>query len=135
MHNTELYVDGDKGLTVITAQARESASENTGYSFVHCSVTGTAVDAYLGRAWKTSPRVIFAYTDMGSVVNPAGWSDNLQHDRAKTVFYGEYKCTGKGAAPTERVKFTKQLTEAEVKPFLSLDYIDGSKWLLPPPKV
>ncbi|XVF11322.1 hypothetical protein REPUB_Repub08aG0017300 [Reevesia pubescens] len=133
--NTELYVDGDKGLTVITAQARESASEKTGYSFVHCSVTGTAVDAFLGRAWKTSPRVVFAYTDMGKVVNPAGWSDNLQPDRAKTVFYGEYKCIGQGADPSARAKFTKQLTNAEAQPFLGLDFIAGTKWLLPPPKV
>ena len=83
MQGTELYVDGDKGLTVITAQARESSSENTGYSFVHCRVTGTAEGTYLGRAWKTSPRVVFAYTDMSSVVHPAGWSDNFHSERAK----------------------------------------------------
>ncbi|XP_022738510.1 putative pectinesterase 63 [Durio zibethinus] len=132
---TELYVDGDNGLTVITAQARESSSENTGYSFVHCSITGTASGTYLGRAWKTSPRVVYAYTDMSSVVNPAGWSDNLQPERAKTVFYGEFKCTGKGADPSGRVAFAKQLSEAEAQPFLVLGYIDGTKWLLPAPKI
>ncbi|XP_022714477.1 putative pectinesterase 63 [Durio zibethinus] len=132
---TELYVEGDTGLTVITAQARESASENTGYSFVHCSVTGTGNGTYLGRAWKTSPKVVFAYTDMSSVVHPAGWSFNFKPERAKTVFYGEFKCTGQGAAPGGRAPFTKQLTEAEAKPFLVLDYVGGTKWLLPPPKL
>ncbi|XVE63821.1 hypothetical protein DITRI_Ditri07aG0051100 [Diplodiscus trichospermus] len=132
---TELHVDGDKGLTVITAQARESSSEDTGYSFVHCSVTGTAQGAFLGRAWKTSPRVVFAYTDMANVVNPSGWSDNFQPDRDKTVFYGEFKCTGKGSDPSGRAKFAKQLTETEAKPFISIDYIEGTKWLLPPPNV
>ncbi|XWS47839.1 hypothetical protein CRYUN_Cryun13aG0019500 [Craigia yunnanensis] len=132
---TELYVEGDNGLTVITAQASDSASENTGYSFVHCSITGTGNGTYLGRAWKTSPIVVFAYTDMSSVVNPAGWSDKNQPERQKTVFYGEYKCTGEGANLSGRSPFTKKLTEAQAKPFLGLDYIDGTKWLLPPPKV
>ncbi|XP_022776433.1 putative pectinesterase 63 [Durio zibethinus] len=133
--DTELYVVGDTGLTVITAQARESASENTGYSFVHCRVTGTGSGTYLGRAWKTSPKVVFAYTDMGSVVHPAGWSFNFKPERAKTVFYGEFKSTGKGASPSARSPFTKHLTAAEAKPFLVLDFIDGTKWLLPPPKL
>jgi len=132
---TELYVEGDNGLTVITAQARESASENTGYSFVHCSVTGTGKGIYLGRAWKSSPSVVFAYTDMSSVVNPAGWDIKNMPERAKTVFYGEFKCIGEGANPSGRAAFTKQLTEAEAQPFLGLGYIDGTKWLLPPPNV
>ena len=83
MQGTELYVEGDNGLTVITAQARESASENTGYSFVHCGVTGTGNGTYLGRAWKSSPSVVFAYTDMSSVVNPAGWDIKNMPERAK----------------------------------------------------
>ena len=67
-------------MTIITAQARESDLEDTGYSFVQGSVTGTGNGTYLGRAWKTSPRVIFAYTEMGSVVNPLGWSDNFHSE-------------------------------------------------------
>ncbi|EOY22714.1 hypothetical protein QUC31_007881 [Theobroma cacao] len=133
--NTVLYVDGQKGVTVITAQARESSSENTGYSFVHCTVTGTASGAYLGRAWKTSPRVVFAYTNMSSVIHPLGWSDNLHPERAKTVFFGEYKCKGKGASFSGREKYAKRLTDGEAKPFLVLGFIDGAKWLLPPPRV
>ena len=83
MQGTELYVEGDNGHTVITAQARDSASENTGYSFVHCSITGTGNGTYLGRAWKTSPIVVFAYTDMSSIINPAGWSDKNKPERQK----------------------------------------------------
>ncbi|XP_037492272.1 LOW QUALITY PROTEIN: pectinesterase PPME1 [Jatropha curcas] len=49
--------------------------------------------------------------------------------------FGEFKNSGPGAAADGRVKFAKQLTEAEVKPFISLSYIEGSKWLLPPPKL
>ncbi|MBA0604319.1 hypothetical protein Godav_016989 [Gossypium davidsonii] len=133
--NTELYVDGDTGLTVITAQARESQEENTGYSFVHCTITGTAQGAYLGRAWKTSPKVVYAYTDMSEVINPEGWSHNLQPERAQTVFYGEYKNTGPGADQAGRVPFAAQLTENVAQEFLNLGFIEGSRWLLPPPNI
>jgi pectinesterase len=77
MQNTELYVLGDAGLTVITAQAREFDSKDYGYSFAHCRVTGTGNGTYLGRAWRSRPKVVFAYTTMSSIVNPAGWSDNF----------------------------------------------------------
>ncbi|KAK8495795.1 hypothetical protein V6N11_008308 [Hibiscus sabdariffa] len=135
MQNSEIYVEPDPGLTVITAQARESESEDTGYSFVHGKITGEAKGAFLGRAWKSSPRVVYAYSEMSKVVNPAGWSHNSQPERAKTVFYGEYKCTGEGASPSGREPFAKQLTEKEVQPFISLDFIGATKWLLPPPKI
>lgn len=85
VQGTELYVDGDgdNGLTVITAQARNTALENNGYSFVHCSITGTGKGTFLGRAWKNSPNVVFANTEMSNVVNPEGWSDKNNHDRQK----------------------------------------------------
>ncbi|CAL2243290.1 unnamed protein product [Prunus armeniaca] len=131
--NTELHVLGDNGLTVITAQARDSASEDAGYSFVHCKITGTGSGTYLGRAWRTNPMVVYAYTSMTKVINPAGWSDNNHPERDSTVFYGEYKCSGPGSSAAGRVKYTKHLTDEQIKPFLSLGYIQGSKWLLPPP--
>ncbi|KAK8496715.1 hypothetical protein V6N13_029133 [Hibiscus sabdariffa] len=133
--DSELYVEPDLGLTVITAQARESSSEDTGYSFVHGKISGSAKGAFLGRAWKSSPRVVYAYSEMSKVVNPAGWSHNSQPERAKTVYYGEYKCIGEGASPSKRASFAKQLTEKEAKPFISLDFIGATKWLLPPPKI
>lgn len=34
---------------------------------------------------------------------------------------------------SKRVKFTKQLSDADAKPFISLDFIQGTKWLLPIP--
>ncbi|PON83627.1 Pectinesterase, Tyr active site [Trema orientale] len=133
--NTELHVISDPNIqSVITAQARESSSENTGYSFVHCAVTGNAKNAVLGRAWMSRPRVVFAYTNMGgSVISPQGWSDNNKPERDSTVYYAEYKNIGGGADAGGRVHYAKELTDAEAKPFLVLGYIQGSKWLLPPP--
>ncbi|MBA0707773.1 hypothetical protein Golax_019787, partial [Gossypium laxum] len=133
---TELYVEADKGLTAITAQERgNNEQDRTGFSFVQCKITGTAQGAYLGRARKSSPRVVFAFSDMSNVVNPEGWSHDLSPERAQTVFYGEYKCSGPGAAPAGRVPYSSQLTETVARQFLTLGFVDGSKWLLPPPNV
>lgn len=53
----------------------------------------------------------------------------------RSVFYAEYKCKGPGAARKHRVKFAKQLTDEQAKPFLSMNFIQATKWLLPPPKL
>lgn len=82
MQNTQLYVLGQGNEnSFITAHARDFPSETTGYSFIHCNISGTGHGAYLGRAWRARPRVVFSYTDMSSEVNPLGWSNNLHPDR------------------------------------------------------
>ncbi|KAL6977593.1 pectinesterase [Sarracenia purpurea var. burkii] len=68
---------------VITAHGGKSAAEDTGYSFVHCRVTGTGKNTYLGRAWMAYPKVVFAHTDMSDVINPLGWSDNFRPQNDK----------------------------------------------------
>ncbi|XP_004287800.1 PREDICTED: pectinesterase PPME1-like [Fragaria vesca subsp. vesca] len=130
--NTHINVLGDSGMTVITANAREG-DEDKGYSFVHCSITGTGSGTFLGRAWRAAPKVTFAYTEMGEVVKPEGWTDNNHPEYDKSVSFGEYKNTGPGSSMSKRVSFTKELSDADAKPFISLGFIDGSKWLLPPP--
>ncbi|XP_004513231.1 pectinesterase 1-like [Cicer arietinum] len=133
--NTELRVLGDTGMTVIVAQARKSDSEDNGYSFVHCDITGTGNGTFLGRAWMSHSKAVFAYTHMTSVVNQEGWSDNRHSQYASTVYFGEYRNTGPGADLKGRSKITKQLSDAEVKPYITLAMIEGSKWLLPPPNL
>lgn len=78
--NTVLNVPGDGGFTAITAHG-ELPSETNGFSFVHCSVTGTGNGTYLGRAWRPYSRVIYSYTTMSGIVNPLGWSDNSHPER------------------------------------------------------
>ncbi|ONI24899.1 hypothetical protein PRUPE_2G268200 [Prunus persica] len=62
-----------------------SASEDNEFSFVHCKITGTTYvrGTYLGRAWGSSPTVVFAYTDMADVVHPERWSDFGHPERSK----------------------------------------------------
>ncbi|KAK4854060.1 hypothetical protein QYF36_018366 [Acer negundo] len=50
---------------VFTAQARENVTDNGGFAFVHCNITGSG-DTYLRRAWKERPRVVFAYNPLVS---------------------------------------------------------------------
>ena len=58
----------------ITAQHRNSSSEDTGYTFLNCKITGVGT-ALLGRPWGPYSRVVFALTYMSSVVVPQGWDD------------------------------------------------------------
>ncbi|KAE8658016.1 putative pectinesterase 63 [Hibiscus syriacus] len=121
---------------VITAQAREKVEDDSGFTFLYCNITGSGNGTtYLGRAWRQRPRVIFAFTYMGNIVHSEGWSTNKHPERSKTVYYGEYRCMGPGASSTGRVGFARILSEVEARPFLSLKYINGSNWLLPPPKL
>ncbi|XP_010452709.1 PREDICTED: probable pectinesterase 49 [Camelina sativa] len=130
--NTQLHAVGD-GLRVITAHNRQNSNDQSGYSFVHCKVTGVGTGIYLGRAWMSHPKVVYAYTEMSSVVNPSGWQENRVREHDKTVFYGEYMCTGPGSHKAKRVAHTQDIDNKEANHFLSLGYIKGSSWLLPSP--
>ncbi|KAJ4832378.1 hypothetical protein Tsubulata_022316 [Turnera subulata] len=123
-----------EGTGVITAQGRENVADNSGFTFIYCNITGIGNNTYLGRAWKERPRVVFAYTYMGHLINYEGWSTGKYPHRNETVYYGEYKCRGPGASSSRRVRYAKLLSDEEAKPFLSMNYIKGNKWLIPPPK-
>ncbi|CAL4909182.1 unnamed protein product [Urochloa decumbens] len=112
----------------LTAQNRQSLLEDTGFSFVNCKVTGSGA-LYLGRAWGTFSRVVFAYTYMDNIIIPRGWYNWGDPTREMTVFYGQYKCTGPGANYAGRVQWSRELTDEEAKPFISLDFIDGLEWI------
>lgn len=47
----------------------------------------------------------------------------------RTVYYGQYKCTGIGANTTGRVSWSKDLTDAQAAPFLTWDFVDGNSWI------
>ncbi|ERN15196.1 probable pectinesterase 53 isoform X2 [Amborella trichopoda] len=112
----------------LTAQNRMSLLEDTGFSFVNCKVTGSGA-LYLGRAWGAFSRVVFAYTYMDNIIIPRGWYNWGDPNREMTVFYGQYKCAGPGASFAGRVSWSRELTDEEAKPFISLSFIDGSEWI------
>ncbi|KAJ6402820.1 hypothetical protein OIU84_014849 [Salix udensis] len=116
----------------ITAQHRDFASENTGFVFLGCKITGVGT-TFLGRPWGAYSRVLYAYTYMSGVVAPAGWDDWADRSKQSTVFYSEYKCYGPGADRSKRVGWSRNLSDDDAAPLLTKDMIGGSSWLRPAP--
>ncbi|XP_020595086.1 probable pectinesterase 8 [Phalaenopsis equestris] len=114
----------------VTAHGRVSKDENTGFSFVNCTIGGTG-RIWLGRAWRPFARVIFAFTSMTDIISPEGWNDFNDPSRDQTVFYGEYKCSGAGANQNLRAPYVLKLNDEQAAPFLNSSYIDGDQWLQP----
>jgi pectinesterase len=111
----------------LTAQKRMSAAEDTGFSFVDCTVTGNG-QVYLGRAWGPYSRTVFIQTWMADIIIPAGWMDWNDPTRDATVYYGEYDCYGPGSSTSGRVSWAHELTAEQAAPFMDLSFVDGEYW-------
>jgi pectinesterase len=113
----------------LAAQKRNESRMHTGFSFLDCKVDGTGIQIFLGRAWGNFSRTVYAYTYMNDIIYSGGWSDFGFPQRDHEVFFGQYKCWGPGANTTQRVPWAYDLTSAQAKPFLSVNFINGKSWL------
>ncbi|KAF5953734.1 hypothetical protein HYC85_006590 [Camellia sinensis] len=142
-HSCEIFVIADRRMEIhgsITAHKRESAKENTGFVFIKGQVFGIG-DVYLGRAKGAYSRVIFANTYISKTVVPQGWtnwsyagSTEISNERnvvigSRNLHHAEYNCHGPGSNSTNRAPWSKQLSDKEAAPFLSIDFINGKDWL------
>ncbi|CAJ1971501.1 unnamed protein product [Sphenostylis stenocarpa] len=112
----------------IAAHHRNSPNEDTGFSFVGCSIRGSG-RVYLGRAWGNYSRIIYSNCNMDGIIIPEGWSDWNHSDRKKTAVFAEYQCKGRGADRRSRAPWSKSLSYNDAKPFLDKSFIDGDRWL------
>ncbi|KAK3424817.1 hypothetical protein EUGRSUZ_F01579 [Eucalyptus grandis] len=116
-----------RGGGFITAQHRASPSENTGFVFLGCTITGLT-NTFLGRPWGPYSRVVFALSYMSSAVLPQGWDDWGDASKQRTAYYGQYECYGPGADMSKRVPWSRVLTGEEVSPLLTTDMVDQQSW-------
>ncbi|GKT60615.1 pectinesterase [Colletotrichum tofieldiae] len=102
------------GKGYITASGRDAESNPSWYVINKSTVKALSGvgdgQTFLGRPWRTFARVVFQNTNLGSVVNSAGWS-KWGSNPTNNVVYREYANTGKGASGT-RASFSKKLSAA-----------------------
>ncbi|KAK9101057.1 hypothetical protein Scep_024487 [Stephania cephalantha] len=66
-----------EGEFAITAPGMKQAGDDSGFAFVHyCKISGIG-NTYLSWVWKKRAKAVFAYTCMGSLIKPGGWSDKV----------------------------------------------------------
>ena len=88
-----------------------------GYVFKHCKLTAEpGVDkVYLGRPWRPYAYTLFIECELGKHIVSAGWHNWGKQSNEETARYMEYKNTGEGANASERVAWSKQLTNKEAE--------------------
>jgi len=100
--------------------AASTPKENLfGYVFNDCVLTGdsTLHGVSLGRPWRPYADVVYIHCYIGQHIMPEGWANWNKTDNYKTTRYAEYKNYGPGAAIHQRVNWSRQLTDEEVKKY------------------
>lgn len=114
--NCELFCK--KGGSYLTA-ASTPDTVRYGYVFNRCRLTGSAPanSYFLGRPWRPYARVVFLHCELSPAIKPAGWHNWGKPSNEATANYAEFKSTGPGAKPKERVAWSHQLTAEESRQY------------------
>nr|GLL42568.1 pectinesterase-like [Ipomoea trifida] len=129
----------DNQKNIFTAQGREDPNQNTGISILNCKVAAAAdlipvqssFKNYLGRPWKEYSRTVFMFSNLGSLIDPAGWLEWDGDFALKTLYYGEYQNRGPGSNTSARVKWEgyRILNTSEANQFTVGNFILGQQWI------
>jgi pectinesterase len=98
-----------------------------GFVFFDCTLTAdTSINKVsLGRPWQPNAAVAYIRCNLGKHIIKEGWDNWKNIANETTARFAEYQSTGTGANATERVKWSKQLSDEEVKRY-TLENILGS---------
>ncbi len=80
---------------------------------------------YLGRPWRAFSKTVFIRCELPSAIAAEGWDNWSNPENEKTVFYAEYKNTGKGASTSKRVTWSKQLSDKDVNDYTLVNIFSG----------
>ncbi len=114
----------------ITA-ASTRPGQDFGFVFFDCKlIADTGVTkAYLGRPWRPYAKTVFIRTEIGSHIVKEGWDNWKNPENEKTVLYAEYKSFGEGGNTSQRVKWSRQLTNKEVKKYTLKNIFTTADWI------
>lgn len=101
--------------------------QDYGYVYKECRFTsGSGITGvYLGRPWRPDAQVVLISCELNGHIRAEGWHNWGNPDNEKTAYYAEYKSVGTGANPSNRVKWSRQLTDAEAAKY-SFDKMFGN---------
>lgn len=99
-----------------------------GFVFFNCKLTAdsTINKVSLGRPWSPTASVTYINCWLGNHIVPEGWNNWKNPANEATARFSEYHSSGLGANISSRVKWSKQLTNEEVKQY-TIENILG-KW-------
>ncbi|THF95365.1 hypothetical protein TEA_023960 [Camellia sinensis var. sinensis] len=130
----------DNQRNIFTAQGREDPNQNTGISILNSKVAAasdlipvqSSFRTYLGRPWKEYSRTVYLLSNIGDLVDPAGWLEWNGTFALSTLYYGEYKNRGPGSNTSARVTWPgyRVITNVtEATQFTVGNFIQGGEWL------
>jgi pectinesterase len=111
----------------ITASNQDVGKNKYGFVFKNCVIManpkGGATNVSLGRPWGAGANVVFINCFEESHIIPEGWSvwskdpEHKAFNNWKTTFYAEYKCSGPGYQPNNRISWSHQLNDNEASEY------------------
>jgi pectinesterase len=115
-----------KGNGYVTAASTDEKAKY-GYVFKDCIITGDTMlqSHYLGRPWKPYAKVVYITCQLGQQIKPEGWDFWGNVNNKSTAYYAEYKNSGAGFTPGQRVTWAHQLTDDEAQNYTSANVLAG----------
>ncbi|KAK1277060.1 putative pectinesterase 29 [Acorus gramineus] len=117
-----------EGPGYVTAQGRESGTDENGFIFKWCNIYANNGTFYLGRAWRGFSRVVFYRSKFKANIVPQGWDAWDYTAEVSNLVYAEQECQGPGSDTAGRVAWERKLSRQERKYYIN-DFNHGSSWL------